>query len=130
MFLYIEYKRLPSLSISASFVVVDPASIPIKQSPEKSFKDFLLTFDVECLCLKASYSASIEKSGGKGFVVVSCEFFKTMILLFNFSTEIGFLFKESKAAPLATKRCASDGVIVSSGDTCSVSINLFLSSDR
>ena len=30
---YKEYKRQPSLSIATSFVVVEPASIPIKQSP-------------------------------------------------------------------------------------------------
>lgn len=83
-----------------------------------------------CLALNLVYSSPVTKSGGKGSVVVSTEDFKTWILLFNFSTVIGFESNESKAAPFATRRWASSGTIISSSFKFSVSINLFLSSGK
>ena len=49
-----EYNRVPSLSITTSFVVVEPASIPIKQSPLKFFKVPFFTVSFSCLFLNSS----------------------------------------------------------------------------
>ena len=62
--------------------------------------------------------------------MLSCEFLKFSIFCFNSSTVIGFVFRESRAAPLATNKWASSGTITSSGVKFSVSINLFLNSGK
>ena len=63
-------------------------------------------------------------------MVLSLEILRFSIFCFNSSTVISFVFKESSAAPFATKRCASSGTIISSGFKFKVSINLFLNSDK
>ena len=89
----------------------------------------LLTWAFWCLFLNSLYSFSSLNSGSKGCVVLSWEFFNVSILFFNSSTVIVSEFKESRAAPCATKRCASSGTIIWSGFKCNVSINLCLNSE-
>ena len=118
------------MSITANFVVVEPASIPIKQSPSKFLSSRFFTVAFWCLLSKFLYSSSFSKRGSKGWVVLSCELRKLFILEANSSFEKGVSSKESKAAPFATRRWASSGIIVSSGVNFKVSINLCLSSDK
>ena len=101
---YKENSRLPSISINASFVVVEPASIPIKQSPSKSFSSRFFTVAFSCLCTNSLYSVSFSNNGSSGLVVVSCEFFKFSIFWVNSLFVNVSSFKESRAAPFATKR--------------------------
>ena len=63
---YKEYKRFPSLSIKTSFVVVEPASIPKKQSPSYVLNSFLETLSLSCLSLNCLYSSSVVNKGFKG----------------------------------------------------------------
>ena len=65
-----------------------------------------------------------------GFVVVSCDNLKVSIFLASSWLEIGVSSRESRAAPVATKRWASSGIITSFSCNFKVSINLFLSSER
>ena len=65
-----------------------------------------------------------------GLVVVSFEIFKFSILFDNSLFVIGVSSRESRAAPVATKRWASFGIIISSSFNFRVSINLFLNSER
>ena len=121
---------MPSSDITTNFVVVEPASIPKKQFPLNVLKSALLTLSFSWRFLNSSYSASIEKSGFNGLEVSSWDDFKTSILLFSFSIVIVCELRESKAAPLATNKWASFGTIISLSFKFSVSINLFLSSDK
>lgn len=130
MLLYDEYNNFPSLSIKAIFDVVEPASIPRKQSPLCSARGFFSTLSFSCLCLNSSYSIFVLNSGSNGLDAVSFESFKTCTFPFNFSTLIGFMSIASKHAPLATNKCASSGTIVWSSLKFSVSINLFLNSGK
>ena len=130
LLLYAEYSNVPSLSVNTNFDVVEPASIPTKQSPLCSDNGFFGTCAFACLFLNSSYSTFVVNSGFKGSVVVSFDTFNTCILLFNFSTVIGFISFASKHAPFATNKCASSGTIVCSGVKFRVSINLFLNSDK
>ena len=85
---------------------------------------------LSCLALNSSYSAFVVNSGFNGCDVVSCDCLNTCILLFNFSTLIGFMSLASRHAPFATNKCASSGTMVCSGVKCSVSTNLFLNSGK
>jgi len=128
LLLYEEYSNTPSLSVTTNFDVVEPASIPIKQSPLCSDKGFFSTLSFSCLALNSSYSTFVLNNGCNGCVVVSCDCLNTCILLFNFSTLIGIISFASRHAPFATNKCASSGTIVCSGVKFKVSTNLFLNS--
>ena len=69
-------------------------------------------------------------NGSIGLVVVSLDIFKFWIFLVSSSLENGVSSSESKAAPVATKRWASSGIIISPSFSSRVSINLFLNSER
>jgi len=71
------------LSINTNFVVVEPASIPTKQSPLYVSKSKVSTFALSCLSLNSLYSTSFLNNGSIGFVVVSLDIFKNSIFLFN-----------------------------------------------
>ena len=62
--------------------------------------------------------------------MLSCEFLKFSIFFSNSFGVIISEFIESNAAPLATNRCASSGIITSSSFKFNVYINLFLNSDK
>ena len=128
--MYDEYSSAPSLSVNTIFDVVEPASIPTKQSPLCSDNVFFGTCAFACLFLNSSYSTFVVNRGFSGSVVVSFDTLNTCILLFSFSTVIGVMSFASKHAPFATSKCASSGTIVCSGVKCNVSINLFLNSDK
>ena len=71
LLLYSEYNSLSSESVTTNLVVVEPASIPIKQSPLKFAKSPLGTLSLLCLDLNSSYSESVTKSGLIGLDVLS-----------------------------------------------------------
>ena len=91
---------------------------------------FFLTQSFWCLSLKDLYSFSSLNNGSIGFVVLSCDIFKLCIFSSNSLFEKGVSLRESRAAPLATKRWASSGIIISLLVKFNVWINLFLNSDK
>ena len=128
MFSYREYRRAPSLSIKTSFVVVEPASIPIKASPLYVFKSFLSTLSLLCLSLNSSKSFFDSNKAGRVEPDVNFAFLKFFNLVSNSFDVIFFDSIDEKAAPVATNKCAFSGIIILSSVSFNVSMNLALNS--
>ncbi len=120
---------MPSSSITAAFVVVEPASIPRKRFPLHLLKSPFLTLFSECLPKNCLYSSLLLKSGSSLVTSKSISIF-----LESFSHRLpreertflsGFM-----AAPDAAKRCECSGAIIWLSVSLSVRIKACRSSVR